>query len=212
MPRFSRGTIHSSSKPGAGARGARPKGETRRGGDRGVDGVLYFHDSPDQKTKRIVLSVKAGKVLPTYLRDLRGVVDRDAAKIGVLISFQEPSAGMRAEAAEAGFYESPLGAKHPRLQLLTVESPRRQPHRLPVPDWSECDDQARESVCRTGRPDQHVRAGRACRARRGLAVATAACRASLAWAPPAPWSQTTRFRLPPRVATQPPLEGAVFNR
>jgi hypothetical protein len=30
-----------------------------------------------------------------------------------------PSAGMRAEAAEAGFYESPWG-KHPRIQLLTI--------------------------------------------------------------------------------------------
>ncbi len=39
--------------------------------------------------------------------------------IGVLLSFDEPSAGMRAEAAEAGFYESPWG-KHPRIQLRTI--------------------------------------------------------------------------------------------
>jgi hypothetical protein len=37
----------------------------------------------------------------------------------VLISFDTPSAGMRAEAAEAGFYTSPWG-KHPRIQLRTV--------------------------------------------------------------------------------------------
>ena len=55
-----------------------------------------------------------------YLRDLRGVIDREEADIGVLISFEEPSAGIRAEAASAGFYVSPWG-KHPRLQLLTVE-------------------------------------------------------------------------------------------
>jgi len=28
---------------------------------------------------------------------------------------------MRAEAASAGFYESPWGSKHPKIQLLTVE-------------------------------------------------------------------------------------------
>lgn len=40
-------------------------------------------------------------------------------QIGVLLSFEEPTSGMRSEAASAGFYESPWG-KHPRLQLLTV--------------------------------------------------------------------------------------------
>ena len=99
--------------------GARPAGETKKGGDKGIDGKLYFHDSPDAKTKQIVLSVKAGHLVPMYLRDLRGVIDREEADIGVLISFEEPTAGMRAEAASAGFYVSPWG-KHPRLQLRTV--------------------------------------------------------------------------------------------
>ncbi len=99
--------------------GARPAGETKKGGDKGIDGKLYFHDSPDAKTKQIVLSVKAGHLVPMFLRDLRGVIDREEADIGVLISFEEPSAGIRAEAASAGFYVSPWG-KHPRLQLRTV--------------------------------------------------------------------------------------------
>lgn len=43
----------------------------------------------------------------------------EKAEIGVLLSFEEPTAGMRSEAAEAGFYESPWG-KHPRLQLRTI--------------------------------------------------------------------------------------------
>jgi hypothetical protein len=56
----------------------------------------------------------------SHLRDLRGVVDREAAAIGVLISMQEPTKPMRAEAAGAGFYASPWGNRHPRLQLLTI--------------------------------------------------------------------------------------------
>ena len=54
-----------------------------------------------------------------YIDALWGVVDREKAEIGVLLSFNEPTAGMRARAAEAGFYESPWG-KHPRMQLRTV--------------------------------------------------------------------------------------------
>ena len=59
-----------------------------------------------------------------YVRDLRGVVDREKAAIGVLISMEEPTKAMRTEAASAGFYESGWGAgsrtKHPKIQLITV--------------------------------------------------------------------------------------------
>jgi DNA modification methylase len=99
--------------------GARVAGSDKRGGDKGIDGRLYFHIPTDTKTRQIVFSVKAGKLVPAYLRDLRGVVQREDAEIGVLVSFEEPSSGMRAEAAEAGFYESPWG-RHPRLQMRTV--------------------------------------------------------------------------------------------
>lgn len=99
--------------------GARIAGSDKRGGDKGIDGRLYFHDSVAGATRQVVFSVKAGHLVPSYLRDLRGVLDREQADIGVLISFEQPTAGMRAEAAEAGFYESPWG-KHPRLQMRTV--------------------------------------------------------------------------------------------
>jgi site-specific DNA-methyltransferase (adenine-specific) len=99
--------------------GARPV-EQRKGADQGIDGRLYFHDEgKGGKTKQIILSVKAGHLTPGYVRDLRGVVEREQAQIGVLISLHEPTQPMRKEAAGAGFYTSPWG-KHPRLQLLTV--------------------------------------------------------------------------------------------
>ncbi len=65
--------------------------------------------------------VKAGKMHATYVRDLVGVVTREKADIGVLISFEEPTKPMRTEAAEAGFYNSPNGKKYRRVQLITVE-------------------------------------------------------------------------------------------
>jgi site-specific DNA-methyltransferase (adenine-specific) len=98
--------------------GARPV-EEKKGADKGIDGRIYFHVG-DGKTRQIILSVKAGKLHANYVRDLRGVVDRARADMGVLISLDEPTGPMRKEAASAGFYTSPWG-KHARLQLVTVE-------------------------------------------------------------------------------------------
>jgi SAM-dependent methyltransferase len=97
--------------------GARPV-EQKKGADKGIDGRLYFHDG-SQQTRQIILSVKAGRLHANYVRDLRGVLEREKADIAVLLSFDKPTKPMRAEAASAGFYESPWG-NHPRLQLLTV--------------------------------------------------------------------------------------------
>ena len=102
--------------------GARPA-EQRKGADRGIDGRLYFHDEPDNarsKTKQIVISVKSGKVGVKDVRDLRGVLERETAHIGVLISMEKPTSAMRKEAAGAGFYKSPW-REHPVMQILTVE-------------------------------------------------------------------------------------------
>ncbi len=54
-------------------------------------------------------------------RDLRGVLNREKAAIGVLIALEPPTKPMEKEAAEAGFYESPhLAEKFPRIQILTI--------------------------------------------------------------------------------------------
>jgi DNA modification methylase len=99
--------------------GARPV-EQKKGADQGIDGRLYFHDEGKQgKTKQIIFSVKAGHTNVSHLRDLRGVVEREHAQMGVLITLQAPTKPMRTEAASAGFYTSPWG-QHSRLQLLTI--------------------------------------------------------------------------------------------
>ena len=101
--------------------GARPL-EQKKGADRGIDGRLYFHDEgPKGRTKQIILSVKAGKTGVAHVRDLRGVVQREQAAIGVFISLQEPTRAMRQEAASADPYHSPgWDQDYPGLQLLTV--------------------------------------------------------------------------------------------
>ncbi|MEW5984597.1 MAG: DNA methyltransferase [Acidobacteriota bacterium] len=99
--------------------GARPV-EGRKGADKGIDGRIYFHEGDTAKTNQIVLSVKAGHITVSHLRDLRGVLEREKAEIGVLLCMEEPTTPMRKECASAGFYASPWG-KHPKLQILTVE-------------------------------------------------------------------------------------------
>jgi DNA modification methylase len=101
--------------------GARPADE-KKGADAGIDGRIYFHDDVTGKTKQVIISVKAGKPHLSYLRDLRGVIDRENAEIGVLITMYEPTQPMRAEAASGGFYQSQgWGKSYPRLQILTIE-------------------------------------------------------------------------------------------
>ncbi|MGQ0722054.1 MAG: restriction endonuclease [Candidatus Eiseniibacteriota bacterium] len=100
--------------------GARPA-EQKKGADRGIDGRLYFHDELGGATKQIIFSVKAGMTGPSHVRDLRGVVEREEAAMGVLITMQAPTQPMRKEAASAGFYDSKWGSRHPTLQLITVE-------------------------------------------------------------------------------------------
>lgn len=99
--------------------GARHAASSKAGGDRGIDGRLYFHDVTGGPSKQIVISVKAGHLVPAFVRDLVGVIGREEAEIGVLISFEEPTGGIRTEAASAGFYEAHDG-RHPRIQLRTV--------------------------------------------------------------------------------------------
>jgi len=100
--------------------GARPT-EQKKGADRGIDGRLYFHDDDSGKSKQIIFSVKAGGVTVSQVRDLRGVLDREKAEIGVFICFEKPTKQMRHEANEAGLYTSVDRSTYPRIQILTIQ-------------------------------------------------------------------------------------------
>jgi site-specific DNA-methyltransferase (adenine-specific) len=105
--------------------GARPV-EEKKGSDKGIDGRLYFFERPDVKTgkpKQIIFSVKSGNVTSSQIRDLRGVIERENAAIGVFLTFNPPTRDMLTEAAASGFYvaEGFEGKKYPRIQILTTE-------------------------------------------------------------------------------------------
>lgn len=106
----------------------------KKGADRGVDGIKFFRDL-DGKDHKVVVSVKSGKLKPDDIRALNHVRERDAADIGLLISLERPTRGMKTDAAAAGFYESPNGKKYPRVQLLTIEGLLANEERAEHPDY-----------------------------------------------------------------------------
>jgi site-specific DNA-methyltransferase (adenine-specific) len=100
--------------------GAR-RSEQKKGADHGIDGRLLFHDDvgTGRQTKQVLLSVKSGHVSARDVRDLRAVIDRERAEIGVLITLEPATKPMKTEASSLGFYKSSWGT-HPRLQILTI--------------------------------------------------------------------------------------------
>jgi hypothetical protein len=90
-------------------------------GDRGVDGIVRFPLSRTG-TGRVVVSVKGGKTVnPAMVRDLLGTVRTQGAQMGLLITMDPPSRGVREALNGSGSYEHPLtGTRYPALQAITV--------------------------------------------------------------------------------------------
>jgi site-specific DNA-methyltransferase (adenine-specific) len=99
-----------------------PAQDKRKGPDTGVDGVINFQDDRTGRYKRIIVQVKSGKVTAPHMRDLIGVVEREKAVIGAMLTLKSPTRPMCQEALGAGFYEPEClpGLKFPRIQILTI--------------------------------------------------------------------------------------------
>lgn len=102
--------------------GALPQdGRNKKGPDGGIDGIIPFVDDPSGKPKRCLVSVKSGKNIGVGdVRDLLGTIESVRAEAGVLVTLEEPTIPMKATAAKAGWYRSPLGHEFPRVQIVTV--------------------------------------------------------------------------------------------
>lgn len=110
----------------------------KKGADKGIDGVINFIDDATGKPKKVLVQVKSGKVSSATVRDLRGVIEREKAAIGVLITLEPPSKPMNTEAVNAGFYTSPgWNQTYPRLQILTVDGLLHGTQRLQMPPQSQ---------------------------------------------------------------------------
>ncbi|MBS3981590.1 MAG: restriction endonuclease [Rhodobacteraceae bacterium] len=114
-----RGKYHEFEKWALSLIAAQPGNFGKKGADRGLDGRLYFGA---KGTTLGIVSVKAGEnVGVSMIRDLKGVLDRERAGVGVFLTLTDPTKPMIAEAASAGLHEEPGFAPVPRLQIVTVE-------------------------------------------------------------------------------------------
>ena len=104
---------------GAVAPGGRAKG--KKGADKGIDGFIPFIEK-NGKPARVLVSVKSGDNPGVIaLRDLRGVMEREGAGMGVLIVLNDPTKPMSVEAVSAGFYHSEIWDEdYPRIQIATI--------------------------------------------------------------------------------------------
>jgi site-specific DNA-methyltransferase (adenine-specific) len=115
---------------------AQPFQGKKKGADTGIDGIKFFRDIDQKDVKKIVVSVKGGENLKADdVRALNHVREREGAEIALFISLEETTKGMKADAASAGFYDSPNGKKFSRVQLLTIEGLLNKSQRADHPDY-----------------------------------------------------------------------------
>lgn len=95
--------------------------QLKPGPDRGIDARKVFFDPPGSDNRReIIVSVKGGKLPASCVRDLLGVVRRERAQIGVLVTLNPPSKAMLRDATDAGQYRGADGLLYSTIQILTV--------------------------------------------------------------------------------------------
>ena len=115
---------------------AQPWQGRRKGADSGIDGLIYFQDDAGL-AKKIIVSVKGGDhVNVAMIRDLRHVVAREKAAIGLLVTLTLPTKPMQTEALAAGYYHSPHFGAFPKLQILTIEGLLAGTERALYPDMA----------------------------------------------------------------------------
>ena len=102
--------------------GAQPWRAGKKGADGGIDGILPFGT-----TEKAVVSVKGGKDRQrNHIDQLRAVVEREKAQIGVFLTLEEPTKPMVAEAAGAGHYTGKDDDRPvPKIQIVTIEEAMR---------------------------------------------------------------------------------------
>ena len=116
--------------------GAQPYKGGVKGSDKGIDGLI-FPEVGKSKTEKIVVSVKGGEsVGAAMVRDLKGVLAREKAAIGLFVTLAPPTKEMVKEAASAGMYESPHHGAFPKVQILTIEGLLSGKERAQYPDMA----------------------------------------------------------------------------
>jgi DNA modification methylase len=102
-----------------------PGGVTRKGADRGIDGLILFYERPEftkstSTLRKILVQVKGGARERRDIATLKGDMERENAPMGVFITLYDPTPEMKREAALAGSYTYSETKVFPRLQILSI--------------------------------------------------------------------------------------------
>jgi site-specific DNA-methyltransferase (adenine-specific) len=96
--------------------------EKKKGADKGIDGIIYFHNVP-HGVGQIIVSVKAGQnINPGMLESLSGVLSRESAELGVFVCAVPlaPDHPMYQRAAAQGIVR--VGKdRFPKIQIVTAQ-------------------------------------------------------------------------------------------
>lgn len=96
--------------------------DKKKGADSGSDGFIWAYNSSSlEESFKINISVKSGKIPANHIRELGGMIGKNNVEICLLLTLEEPSKKMVADALSYGEYEYPNGKKFPRIQILTIK-------------------------------------------------------------------------------------------
>ncbi len=105
--------------------GAQPYKGGKKGMDRGIDGYLHFRDA-DKKPQFAIVSVKGGGIKSGDVRDLKGVMEREKAAMGLFLSLNPPTREME-RSGLSGFVRD----------WRAESSPASNPDSRPNPRWAK---------------------------------------------------------------------------
>jgi site-specific DNA-methyltransferase (adenine-specific) len=105
----------------------------KKGEDAGIDAIAYFMTGKKNNAK-IIFQVKSGGVKRGDIATMRGDMGRKNAALAVLITLEEPSKPMVAEAKAAGQYRhESMGRNYDKISIVTVQEIVEDEERLQIP-------------------------------------------------------------------------------
>ena len=105
----------------------------KKGADAGIDAVAYFLTGKNDNAK-IIFQVKSGAVKRGDIATLRGDMARENSALAVLITLEEPSKPMLAEAKSAGHYRhETMGRNYDKISIVTIKEIVDKGKRLEIP-------------------------------------------------------------------------------
>lgn len=105
----------------------------KKGADGGIDGTAFFKVGKKDNAK-IIFQVKSGGVKRNDIATLRGDMEKTGSAMAILITLEEPTKPMLADARAAGLYtHTEMGKNYDRISIVTIKDIVEGGVRLEIP-------------------------------------------------------------------------------